>query len=125
MEFFGRKEILSRMSELWGKRCASLVTCRGRRRIGKSTLIEKFALDSKARFIKIEGLRPDKDTDDRDEREAFAVQLAAQSSSRRRRMVKGVRKRRDGQVFRLTSSCRRKWRWCWLRSSGKSKSGVK
>ena len=81
MEFFGRKEILSRMSELWGKRSASLVTCRGRRRIGKSTLIEKFALDSKARFIKIEGLRPDKDTDDRSEREAFAVQLAAQSSA--------------------------------------------
>ena len=81
MEFFGRKEILSRMSELWGKRSASLVTCRGRRRIGKSTLIEKFAHDSKARFIKIEGLRPDKDTDDRSEREAFAVQLAAQSSA--------------------------------------------
>lgn len=81
MEFFGRKEILSRMSELWGKGCSSLVTCRGRRRIGKSTLIEKFALDSKARFIKIEGLRPDKDIDDRAEREAFAVQLAAQTSA--------------------------------------------
>jgi len=27
------------------KRVASLVTCRGRRRIGKSTLIEEFAKD--------------------------------------------------------------------------------
>ena len=81
MEFFGRNDILSRLKELWGKRCSSFVTCRGRRRIGKSTLIEKFAHDSKARFIKIEGLKPAEATDDRAEREAFAMQLAAQTSA--------------------------------------------
>ena len=81
MDFFGRKEILSRLAELWGKNCGSLVTCRGRRRIGKSTLIEKFAVDSKARFIKIEGIKPDKSADDKLERESFATQLAAQTSA--------------------------------------------
>ena len=56
--FFGREEELAQLGDLWAKRGASLVTCRGRRRIGKSTLIEEFALRSGARFIKLEGLRP-------------------------------------------------------------------
>lgn len=77
MEFFGRKEILDRMKELWGKRNSSFVTCRGRRRVGKSTLIERFAADSKARFIKIEGIKPNPALDDEAEREAFAAQLNA------------------------------------------------
>ena len=38
--FIGRNEQLDALSQLWGKRTSSLVTCRGRRRIGKSTLIE-------------------------------------------------------------------------------------
>ena len=39
--FYGRKDILDDVAGLWEKRTASLVTCRGRRRIGKSTLIEE------------------------------------------------------------------------------------
>ena len=42
--FYGREDILADLSELWRKSAASLVPCRGRRRIGKSTLIEEFAL---------------------------------------------------------------------------------
>ena len=80
MDFYGRTELLQQLHDLWGKRVSSLVTCRGRRRIGKSTLIERFAAKSKARFIKIEGLRPDANTKKEDELDAFASQLAAQTT---------------------------------------------
>jgi len=83
MDFFGREELLAQLEGLWGKRVSSLVTCRGRRRIGKSTLIERFAEKSRARFIKLEGLKPNEETSDEDERRSFAEQLAAQTSSER------------------------------------------
>ena len=79
MEFFGRENELAELANLWGKRCSSLVTCRGRRRIGKSTLITEFAKKSKARFIRIEGVRPQSGYSDEIERASFAAQLAAQS----------------------------------------------
>ena len=78
MRFFGRNEILARLDALWGKRTASFVTCRGRRRIGKSTLIERFAICSDARFIRIEGLRPSEDCDNECELQSFASQLSVQ-----------------------------------------------
>lgn len=81
--FYGREELLTDLEALWGKRVSSLVTCRGRRRIGKSTLIEQFAKRSEARFIKIEGLRPQKELSNEDELRAFARQLADQSSAER------------------------------------------
>ncbi len=37
--FFGREEQMEQLESLWGKRVSSLVTCRGRRRVGKSTLV--------------------------------------------------------------------------------------
>lgn len=58
--FYGREEQIADLERLWNKRTSSFVTCRGRRRIGKSTLIERFAEVSGARFIMIEGLRPTK-----------------------------------------------------------------
>jgi len=39
--FVGREKEIKSLSELWEKETASLVVCRGRRRIGKSTLIEE------------------------------------------------------------------------------------
>ncbi len=81
MKFFGRTELLAQLRDLWGKRVSSLVTCRGRRRIGKSTLIERFALQSKARFIKLEGLKPQAGTTKEDELDSFASQLAAQTGA--------------------------------------------
>lgn len=56
--FFGRENELADLSALWQKRTASLVTCRGRRHIGKSSLIEEFARRSKARFIELAGEAP-------------------------------------------------------------------
>ena len=41
--FFGREDTVEQLNGLLRKRVASFVTCRGRRRIGKSTLIERFA----------------------------------------------------------------------------------
>lgn len=77
--FFGREDMIERLMSLFKKRTSSLVTCRGRRRIGKSTLIEKFAECSGARFIKIEGVKPRSKLDNRKELENFALKLAAQT----------------------------------------------
>ena len=81
--FFGREDLLEQLSSLWNKRVSSLVTCRGRRRIGKSTLIEQFASRSKARFLKIEGVRPERKTTSGDELAAFAKQLSDQCGCER------------------------------------------
>ena len=81
--FFGREDMLEQLDSLWRKRVSSLVTCRGRRRIGKSTLIEQFAKRSGAKFLKIEGLRPDKTTTNADELAAFARQLSDQCGCER------------------------------------------
>jgi len=79
--FFGREDVLQKLEALLGKHVASLVTCRGRRRIGKSTLIEHFAENNSARFIKIEGLRPSVHTTNEAELRSFAEQLAIQTEA--------------------------------------------
>ena len=77
--FYGREGDLSELERLWHKSVPSLVTCRGRRRVGKSTLIEEFALRSEARFLEIEGLPPESDQTNEDQLNHFAEQLRAQS----------------------------------------------
>ena len=79
--FFGREDQMGQLDALWDKRVSSLVTCRGRRRVGKSTLVEEFARRSGARFIKIEGVRPGNRTTSADELRAFAKQLARQTKA--------------------------------------------
>lgn len=81
--FFGREDVLSQLSALWGKRVSSLVTCRGRRRIGKSTVIERFAEQTGSRFIKIEGKRPRPGMTNEAELQEFARQLADQCDTER------------------------------------------
>ena len=77
--FVGRQEDLAMLSGLWEKRVASLVTCRGRRRVGKSTLIEEFAKRTAEHFIIIEGLAPRKGMSDRLQRRNFCERLAEQT----------------------------------------------
>ena len=77
--FFGRERELAQLDGLWAKRVGSLATCRGRRRIGKSTLVEEFARRSDARFLKLEGLRPKPGMSERDQLSFFASKLAAQT----------------------------------------------
>ena len=83
MTFFGREEELAQLSALWNKRVSSLVTCRGRRRVGKSTLVERFAAVTESRLVKIEGRRPKPGMTNADELAAFASQLADQSDAER------------------------------------------
>ncbi len=77
--FFGRENLIERLESLFKKRTSSFVTCRGRRRVGKSTLIAKFAERANARFIKIEGLKPRAKLNNGKELENFAMKLAAQT----------------------------------------------
>ena len=76
--FVGREEQLEQLDVLWRKNVASLVTCRGRRCIGKSTLIEEFARRSRVRFLKVEGLPPEKGVDNETQHKAFADQHSEQ-----------------------------------------------
>ena len=77
--FVGREEYLERLKGLWRKPVASLVTCRGRRRIGKSTLIAEFARRERVRFIKLEGIPHQPGVDNGTQLDAFSRQLAEQT----------------------------------------------
>ncbi len=77
--FYGRDSLLRDLLALFNKRTSSLVTCRGRRRIGKSTLVEIFAKRADARFIAVDGLRPTAKLDNRAELAHFASLLSAQT----------------------------------------------
>ena len=79
--FFGREEELASLAELWEKRSPSLVTCRGRRRIGKSTLFRNFAKMSKAVFFRFEGLAPETGMTNQDQLDAFMRQLSEQAGT--------------------------------------------
>ena len=74
--FIGREKELELLGALWGRDSGVLVTCRGRRRIGKSTLIEEFAARSAARFLSIEGLAPHKRMSDAVQRRRFCEKVA-------------------------------------------------
>lgn len=65
--FIGRERDLRDLSALWGRDHGVLVTCRGRRRIGKSTLIEEFAAREADTFIAIDGIAPRKGMTDEDQ----------------------------------------------------------
>ena len=76
--FFGRKDEIRALDRLWALSGASLAVCRGRRRVGKSSLVEEFARQSKVRFIKLEGIAPGENVDNRTQLEAFSRQLNEQ-----------------------------------------------
>ena len=74
--FVGRERDLRDLEALWGRDHGVLVTCRGRRRIGKSTLIEEFAARTADRFVCIEGLPPRKGMTDAAQRRWFCEKVA-------------------------------------------------
>ena len=76
--FVGRSRELSDLRALMRKKTASLVTCRGRRRIGKSTLIREFGKDAD-RFLEFEGLPPRPGLSNADQLATFSQQLARQT----------------------------------------------
>ncbi len=74
--FIGRKRELESLSSLLGKQSASLVVLKGRRRIGKSRLIEEFAKGK--RFLKFAGIPIATSTTAQSERDLFAQQMEQQ-----------------------------------------------
>lgn len=73
--FIGRKEELTKLNRLARLGKASLVVCRGRRRIGKSTLIEQFG-KSYTHFHEFQGLAPRQDITNADQLANFSQTLA-------------------------------------------------
>ena len=76
MKFIGRSDYLDKLSALWRKDRSSLVVVSGRRRIGKSTLVEEFARRSDCDFIEIVGLPPEKAMTNQRQIDNFCERLA-------------------------------------------------
>ena len=81
--FLGREKELESLRLLLQKPMASLVACRGRRRIGKSTLFAEFARRNGTEFIVIEGLGPRKGQTNADQLRNFGERLCAQTKGPR------------------------------------------
>ncbi len=77
-QFIGREEELSTLNALLKKKTASLVVMTGRRRIGKSRLIDQFSKNHK--HYKFTGLAPTEGITSQYQRNEFARTLSEQSS---------------------------------------------
>lgn len=75
--FVGREDELRKLSALSRKPIASLIVCKGRRRIGKSRLIAESAR-SAGKFYEFQGLAPKPGQTNRDQLQNFSWQLADQ-----------------------------------------------
>ncbi len=75
--FIGRDAELAQLRRVARLPKASLVVCRGRRRIGKSTLIEHFA-EGFEHFYEFQGLAPREQIENRHQLESFGRQIAEQ-----------------------------------------------
>lgn len=76
--FIGRETELAQLHRTARLAKAGLIVCRGRRRIGKSTLIEHFAHEEFEHFYEFQGLAPRDAIDNRHQLENFSRQLAEQ-----------------------------------------------
>lgn len=75
--FIGRKNELNRLKALHKKKTPNLVVVKGRRRVGKSRLINFFALSCpENRLWDFAGLAPQESMNDQSQRDHFARQLA-------------------------------------------------
>ena len=89
--FFGREHELQILQELLEKRTSSLVVIKGRRRIGKSRLIQEFCKGFKTlRFV---GLPPEEKVTESDQRDEFCRQLQEQVG------VRGLKSEDWGDLF--------------------------
>ena len=76
MKLIGRVDYLDKLLALWRKSRSSFAVVSGRRRIGKSTLVEEFARRSSCDFIEIVGLPPDKTMTNQRQIDNFCERLA-------------------------------------------------
>lgn len=89
--FYGREDELERLSRLLKKKTSSLVVIKGRRRIGKSRLIQEFGKKSKELIFT--GLPPTKETTAQTQRDYFVQQME------RLLGVRGVKADEWGNIF--------------------------
>lgn len=82
MAFIGRQAELALLQRVVHKRIASLLVIRGRRRIGKSRLIEFFARSLGCTFYHFAGIPPTDKTTAQTQRDEFADQLHLQGFPR-------------------------------------------
>jgi hypothetical protein len=73
--FIGREPELKFLNKLFEKNSASLIVIRGRRRVGKSRLVEEFAKEYK--FCRFSGVPPTNSTTAQSQRDEFASQLGS------------------------------------------------
>lgn len=100
VHFIGRREYLDDLESLWRKATSSLIACRGRRRIGKSTLIREFARRTSSAYVEVEGLPPDKEMTNQRQLDHFVNALAEQTRAAREPVSSWVEAfhRLDGQI---------------------------
>jgi len=77
--FLNRYDEINSLKSLLDLDKASIAVCKGRRRIGKSRLIEEFGKHG-TNFIDIQGLAPRKGTKNKDQLAAFGSQLSKNTS---------------------------------------------
>jgi uncharacterized protein len=80
--FVGREQELAEFQAILGKKTSSLVTCQGRRRIGKSRFIRECAKSAQT-FLEFSGLPPRPGLTKQEQLSVFAGQLAKQSRAPR------------------------------------------
>jgi len=81
-DFIGRAQERAEFSELLARRTSSLVTCQGRRRIGKSRFIRECASEADS-FFEFSGLPPRPGLTRKEQLNVFAEQLSRQSRTPR------------------------------------------
>ncbi len=77
VKFLGRHEELERLTAISKKKLASFIVVKGRRRIGKSRLIEEFSKQF-SNFYSFEGLSPEKGVTAKEQLNEFSRQIAQQ-----------------------------------------------
>ena len=80
--YFGREQEKREFQAILAKKTSSLVTCQGRRRIGKSRFIRECAAEADS-FFEFSGLPPRSGLTKQDQLAVFADQLAKQSKAPR------------------------------------------
>jgi AAA+ ATPase superfamily predicted ATPase len=83
-KFIGRKTELAELERFTKKKSASFIVVRGRRRIGKSRLIEEFGKNFD-KFYSFIGLAPEKNVTRQHQLETFSLQIAQQFKAPRAR----------------------------------------
>jgi len=99
--FIGKIKELQDLNLLQRRKLAALVVIKGRRRIGKSRLIEEFAKGKK--FIRFEGVAPTRKTKAQDQRQEFARQVQRQLG------IPGLQDVKDwGDLFTIVAEATKK-----------------